>query len=92
MKNAEETDISNARSKYRRHLRNTLIFAEAVSAGAFITAYLMGLSLIKPATSQETTFIQPILALYILIASVFLFIVASISMTKTRELILKEEE
>ena len=92
MKNAEETEGSNARSKYHRHLRNTLLLAEVVSTGAFLTGYLMALSLIIFTITQGTTFIQPILALYILIASVLLFIVASISMTKTRELILKEEE
>ena len=92
MKNTEETDRSNARLEYRQHLRNTLMLAEVVIAGDLLAGCIMGLSLITWAAARGTNFMHPVLALFILVASGLLFIVAFASMIRTRELILKENE
>ena len=85
--NPSQTDL---KPTYRRHLRTTLHFGELVSCLSFIAVYLMVLDILE-FTSAGTSFVHPILAIFILVAATMLFLIASTSMIKTSQLLLKED-
>ena len=86
----EREEIEESLRKYQQDLQKTLLFGELVSCLAFIAGYSMILNLIK-FTTQGTSFIHPLLSLFILAASVLIFLVTSNSMLQTSHLIMKED-